>query len=230
MISCQGEGRTAWGTICWGPGSSWAAQCWGGLVSDVSPSATCSPDAWLLLSQDRACSPALALSGVSWIVSIIRIIPWDLGGPAGCGPPTHLACPLLALVTFPPAATRWLSGHPTSSCVPVDGPGPRRARLLPHTSLWSQVNAPSLQERGLDLPSKVDRGHGVSVIDPSTTCCSALIHTIAFCPRDLHVQPCVGLTCVHVHVEPQACFAGAGWLCWRQGGWLQACPRPWFPV
>ena len=85
------------------------------------------------------------------------------GRPCFCGPATHLACPLLALVTFPPAATRWLSGHPTSSRVPVDGPGPWQACLLPHMSLWSQVNVPSLQERGLDLPSEVDGGHSLSV-------------------------------------------------------------------
>lgn len=102
--------------------------------------------------------------------------------------------------------------HPTSSRVPVDGPGPQRAHLLPHTSLWTRVYEPSLQERGLDLPREVDRAHGLSITCPSTTCLSAMVHTVAFCPCDRHVQPCVGLTCAWVHVEPQACFAGAGWL------------------
>ena len=54
----QGEGRIA-GAL----GSSRAAQRWGDLVYDVSPLPSCPPDTWLLLSQDRACSPAPAFSG-----------------------------------------------------------------------------------------------------------------------------------------------------------------------
>lgn len=76
----QGEGRIA-GAL----GSSRAAQRWGDLVYDVSPLPSCPPDTWLLLSQDRACSPAPAFSGISWTVSIVRVIVWGLGGPAWCG-------------------------------------------------------------------------------------------------------------------------------------------------
>lgn len=53
----------------------------------------------------------------------------------------------------------------------------------------SQGNAPSLQERWLDLLREVDGGRGVPVTDLNATCCAVLTHTAAFCPRDLHAQP-----------------------------------------